>query len=227
MKRNIIEINKDKCIGCGLCANACHQGAIQIIDKKATLVSDSYCDGLGMCLPACPVDAIKIVEKDTEIFDETRRGHAKKLKHTGGCPGSANRVIEPKEASDNNIKTESVSQLRQWPVQLNLINPDADFFNGADILVAADCCAYAYANFHQDIMKNKITVIGCPKLDDVKYYAQKLTHIFSNNNIKSITVARMSVPCCGGIVNAVKEAILSSGTKAEYKEIIVSTDGKI
>ena len=183
-----------------------------------------------MCLPACPVDAIKLIEKDTETFDENRRGHAKKTTHTGGCPGSANRMLKKESAScdcKNEVRTESNSQLRQWPVQLNLVNPAADFFDDSHLLIAADCCAYAYANFHADIMKDKITVIGCPKLDDVSYYVQKLTEILTTKDVKSVTVARMSVPCCGGIVQAVKEAMKNSDTHAPYSEIIVSTDGRI
>ncbi|MCT4509982.1 MAG: 4Fe-4S binding protein [Tepidibacter sp.] len=233
MKRQIIEINQEKCIGCGLCANACHQGAIQIIDGKAKLVSDSYCDGLGMCLPACPVDAIKLTQKETVEFDQSRKGYAvNKKKTSGGCPGSISKVLKnnsgcgcsgssPKEINSTE------SQLNQWPVQLKLVSPLADFWDNADILIAADCCAYSYSNFHTDFMKNKITVIGCPKLDDNQYYIDKLTEIFSTKNIKSITVTRMSVPCCSGLVRAVKEAISNSNTKALYNEFIISTDGNI
>ncbi|MEJ8553004.1 ATP-binding protein [Tepidibacter sp. Z1-5] len=218
MKRQIIEINQEKCIGCGLCANACHQGAIQIIDGKAKLMSDSYCDGLGMCLPTCPVDAIKLTEKETVKFDQSRKGYAtNKKKTSGGCPGSASKIV----------KNTTQSQLNQWPVQLKLVSPSADFWDNANILIAADCCAYSYSNFHNDFMKNKITVIGCPKLDDNQYYIDKLTEIFKTKNINSITVTRMSVPCCGGLVRAVKEAILNSNTKALYNEFIISTDGNI
>ncbi len=231
MKRQIIEINEDTCIGCGLCVNACNQGAIQIVDGKAKLISDSYCDGLGMCLPKCPVDAIKLIEKDTEEFEKKRKGYAKKesIKNSScGCPGSANKVLTTKAKSE--VKSETVnveSELSQWPVQLKLVSPLADFWDGADLLVAADCCAYAYGNFHQDFIKNKITVIGCPKLDDVGYYTDKLTEIFKNKDVKSITVTRMSVPCCSGIVHAVKTALNNSGKSIKYEETIISPDGII
>lgn len=233
MKREIIEINQEKCIGCGLCSNACHQGAIQVVNGKAKLMSDSYCDGLGMCLPSCPVDAIKLIEKETEKFDQSRKGYAlKKEKQTSGCPGSAGKILKtssgcgcqgsaPKEVTTNE------SQLKQWPVQLKLVSSSADFWNNADILIAADCCAYSYSNFHNEFMKDKVTVIGCPKLDDNQYYIDKLTEIFKTKDINSVTVTRMSVPCCGGFVRAVKEAISNSNTKASYNEFIISTDGNI
>ncbi|OPJ56269.1 4Fe-4S binding protein [Alkalithermobacter paradoxus] len=227
MKRNIIEINDSKCIGCGLCANACHQGAIQIINGKAKLVSDSYCDGLGMCLPACPVDAIKLIEKETEKFDESRRGFASK--QNIGCPSSVNKVLKPisEEPSKVSPKLEMKSELRQWPVQLKLISPMADFWDGANLLISADCCAYAYANFHEDFIKGKLTVIGCPKLDDNEYYTEKLTEIFKTKDIKNITVVKMSVPCCQGIANAVKTAMLNAQMIVPYQEITISPDGKI
>ncbi len=218
MKRQIIEINQEKCIGCGLCANACHQGAIQVVNRKANLTSDSYCDGLGMCLPACPVDAIKLTQKETAEFDQSRKGYAlKEEKQAIGCPGSASKVL----------KNTTKSQLNQWPVQLKLVSPSSEFWDNADILIAADCCAYSYSNFHDEFMKNKITVIGCPKLDDIQYYIDKLTEIFKAKDINSITITRMSVPCCGGLVHAVKEAISNSNTKASYNEFIISTDGNI
>lgn len=247
MKRQIIKIDEEKCVGCGLCANACHQEAIKIIDGKAKLVSDSYCDGLGMCLPSCPVDAIKLVEKETEEFDEARRGFADKEKSSSGCPGSANKILKPlgetgcgcsgsnevtlkKSISENennvtNIKMES--ELRQWPVQLKLVSPAAEFWDGADVLIAADCCAYAYANFHNEFIKGKTTVIGCPKLDDNQYYIDKLTEIFKTKDVKSITVVRMSVPCCGGIVQAVKTAMLNAQKIVPYKEVTITTDGNV
>ncbi|WP_099191383.1 ATP-binding protein [Tepidibacter mesophilus] len=233
MKRQIIEINQEKCIGCGLCANACHQGAIQVINGKAKLTSDSYCDGLGMCLPACPVDAIKLTEKETVEFDKSRKGYAINQKTpSGGCPGSVSKVLKSNsgcECQGSGTKEINTidSQLKQWPVQLKLASPSADFWDNADILIAADCCAYSYSNFHMDFMKNKITVIGCPKLDDNQYYIDKLTEIFKTKNINSITVTRMSVPCCSGLVRAVKEAILNSKTKASYNEFIISTDGNV
>lgn len=231
MKRKIIEINKEKCIGCGLCANACHQGAIQIIDGKAQLMSDSYCDGLGMCLPTCPVDAIKIIEKETEEFDKSRKGYALKQNKGGGCPGSKNELLKHKIDLNNTKETSTQqnlqSELNQWPVQLKLASPMASFWDGADLLIAADCCAYSYASFHNDFMKGKITVIGCPKLDDNEFYIEKLTEIFKTKNINSITVTRMSVPCCGGLVYAVKEAMKNANLDVKYEEVIISTDGNI
>lgn len=247
MKRQVIEINEEKCVGCGLCANACHQGAIQIIDGKAKLMSESYCDGLGRCLPSCPVDAIKLTEKETEEFDTNRKDFALKKKEEkpscgcgsshptmlkpftgGGCPGSANKTMKRENTKKEVENTQDMqSELRQWPVQLNLVSPLADFWDGADVLFAADCSAYAYANFHNEFIKDKITVIGCPKLDDNGYYIEKLTQIFKTKDIKSITVVRMSVPCCGGIVHAAKTAMLNAQKIVPYKEVTISTDGRI
>lgn len=235
MKRNIIKIDDDKCVGCGLCANACEQGAIQIIDGKAKLVSESYCDGLGMCLPKCPVDAIHLVEKDTEEFDKSRKGINKKSDKLGcGCPGSMQKTIkraeQPKVKETKKVNEETFdvnSELQQWPVQLKLISPNAPYLENADLLIAADCTAFAYGNFHKDFIKGKITVVGCPKLDDNQYYVEKLGEILLNNNINSVTVVRMSVPCCGGIVSAAKQAMLNSGKIVQYKEVTISTNGEI
>jgi len=239
MKRKIVHINEEKCNGCGLCVNACHEGAIQIIDGKAKLVSDEYCDGLGNCLPECPTGAITIIEREAAPFDEEavkkRMEEAKKEqpKPFFGCPGSMAKKIERKTTSkpqatkeQQSEDVEMKSELRQWPVQLNLINSRAEYFDGADLLVAADCTAYAYANFHKDFIKGRITVIGCPKLDDVNYYVEKLTDILMSHDIKSITVVRMEVPCCGGITNAVKSAMLKSGVIVPYREVIITTDGE-
>lgn len=234
MKRKIVEINEEKCNGCGLCAKACHEGAIQMIDGKAKLISDEYCDGLGDCLPACPTDAIKIVEREAEAYDEeavkARMEMAKKPAPCG-CPGTAARKIERKPVVvkknvEENVEA-SASELRQWPVQLKLVNTKASYLENADLLVAADCTAYAYADFHKDFIKDHVTVIGCPKLDDNKYYEEKLAEILKSNNIKSITVVRMEVPCCGGIVSAVKNAMLKAQTIVPYKEVTISTDGSI
>ncbi|MGE5629154.1 MAG: 4Fe-4S binding protein [Solirubrobacterales bacterium] len=234
MKRKIVEINEDKCNGCGLCAKACHEGAIQMVDGKAKLISDEYCDGLGDCLPACPTDAIKIVEREAGAYDEeavkARMEKAKKPMPCG-CPGTAERKIERKPAVvkksvEENVETPA-SELRQWPVQLKLVNTKASFLDNADLLVAADCTAYAYAGFHKDFIKDHVTVIGCPKLDDNKYYEEKFVEILKNNNIKSITVVRMEVPCCGGIVSAVKNAMLKAQIIVPYKEVTISTDGSI
>lgn len=207
MKRKIVKIHEEKCNGCGICVKACHEGAIQITDGKAKLISDIYCDGLGDCLPGCPEGAIEIIEREASEYSEEA---VKKLQE------------------ENKSSTEKVvSELRQWPVQLKLINSRAPYLNGANLLVAADCTAYAYGDFHKDFIKNHITIIGCPKLDDVNYYKEKLTDMFSNNNIKSITVVRMEVPCCGGIVSAVKAAMLESKTILPYREVIISTEGEI
>lgn len=239
MKRKIVNIDEEKCNGCGLCAKACHEGAIEIIDGKAKLISDEYCDGLGDCLPECPTGAITIIEREAADYNEemvkNRMAEAKKAqpKPFFGCPGSMAKMIErkstPKAKTPETLQpqdTEIKSELRQWPVQLNLINSRAEYFDGADLLVAADCTAYAYASFHKDFIKDHITVIGCPKLDDVNYYVEKLTDILTNHDIRSITVVRMEVPCCGGITNAVKSAMLKSGVIVPYREVVITTDGE-
>jgi ferredoxin len=239
MIRKIVEINEEKCNGCGLCAKACHEGAIKMINGKAKLISDEYCDGLGDCLPACPADAINIVEREAAEYNEelvkAKMEQAKKAQNPlpCGCPGTAERKIERKPVTAMKVEktedeeAEAVSELRQWPVQLKLVNTKAGFWDNADVLVAADCTAYAYAGFHKDFIKGRITVIGCPKLDDAKFYEEKLAEILKNNNIKSLTVVRMEVPCCGGIVSAVKNAMLSAQVIVPYKEITISTDGRV
>jgi len=238
MKRKIVEINEEKCNGCGLCAQACHEGAIEIIDGKAKLISDEYCDGLGDCLPECPTGAITITEREAAAYDEKVVEQKKTKKSPCGCPGTMAKMIkheknDEKEShscctvQDSANEMTAGSELMQWPVQLNLVNVNAPYFEGADLLIAADCTAYAYANFHKDFIKGHITVIGCPKLDDNQYYAEKLTEILKNNNIKSITVARMEVPCCGGIVQAVKRAMLVSETIVPYREVVITSDGNI
>jgi len=239
MKRKIVHIDEEKCNGCGLCAKACHEGAIEIIDGKAKLVSDEYCDGFGDCLPECPTGAITIIEREAADYNEEavkkRMAEAKKSQQKPffGCPGSMAKMIERKptpkpqaiqKQQDENVEIKS--ELRQWPVQLKLINSRAEYFDGADLLVAADCTAYAYANFHEDFIKDHITVIGCPKLDDVNYYVEKLADILKNHDIRSITVVRMEVPCCGGITNAVKSAMLKSGVIVPYREVVITTDGE-
>lgn len=240
MKRNVIEINEDKCVGCGLCATACMQGAIEIIDGKAKLVSDSYCDGLGMCLPKCPVDAIHLVEKEVDAFDNSRKNiKAKESDHNAlptlgcGCPGTAAQKIDrlaelqPVKAKEMVAFTGEVpSELMQWPVQLKLVSPNAPYFENADLLVAADCTAFAYGNFHKEFIKDRITVIGCPKLDDNAANVDKLTAILKANNIKSITVVRMEVPCCTGIIQAVKQAMLNAQVIVPYQEVTIRTNGE-
>lgn len=238
MIRKIVQIEEEKCNGCGLCAEACLEGAIEIIEGKAKLISDEYCDGLGNCLPECPTGAIKIVEREAVDFDEEavkellkeRKSEATPM--ACGCPGTSARTFERTKvnfAVKKDIKSpeENVSELRQWPVQLKLINPRANYLQGAELLVAADCTAYAYAGFHADFIKDHITVIGCPKLDDVEFYKEKLADIIANSNLKSITVVRMEVPCCGGIVNAVKAAMLQAQVIVPYKEVTIGTDGSI
>ena len=228
MIRRIIEINREKCNGCGACAAACHEGAIAMVDGKAQLMRDDYCDGLGDCLPACPTGAITFVEREAAAYDEAAGLAAKAKKDEKlpcGCPGSAARAIH-REESPCDVRAPQQSQLRQWPVQIKLAPVNAPWFDGAKLLVAADCTAYAYANFHQDFIKGRITLVGCPKLDAVDY-SDKLTEILKHNDIRSITVVRMEVPCCGGIEQAVKKALLNSGKLIPWDVVIVSTDGRI
>ena len=204
MIRKIIQIDKEKCNGCGACALACHEGAIGMVDGKAQLLRDDYCDGLGDCLPACPTDAITFVEREAAAYDF-------------------------KAVLTNHHATAGVtlnSQLRQWPVQMKLVPVNAPYFNGADLLVAADCTAYAYSRFHEDFIKNRVTVIGCTKLDSVDY-SQKLTEILRQNAVRSITVVRMEVPCCGGMEHAVKTAITNSGKDLPCQFITISIDGRL
>lgn len=244
MIRKIVDIDKEKCNGCGLCIHACHEGAIELVEGKAVLISDEYCDGLGDCLPECPTGAIKIIERESEEYNEElvmekmneRKKTVENNKLPCGCPGTAAKKIARKPLSvvstikakekDNNDGL-LTSELRQWPVQLKLINPQAAYLQDANLLVAADCTAYAYADFHREFIKDHITVIGCPKLDDIQYYEEKLTEIIRTNNIKSITVVRMEVPCCAGIVNAVKRAMLNAKIIVPYKEVTVTTDGNL
>jgi len=237
MIRKIVNIDKEKCNGCSLCAKACHEGAIELIDGKAELISDEYCDGLGDCLPECPTGAITIVERESKAYDDElvkkrmeEKKKAEEDKMPCGCPGTAARKIERKiiKASVKEVKSDdTLSELMQWPVQLKLINANAPYLKNANLLVAADCTAYAYANFHRDFIKGHITVIGCPKLDDINYYKEKFVEIIKNNDLKSITVVRMEVPCCGGIVGAVKAAMLEAEVIVQYKEVIIGTDGSI
>ena len=228
MIRRIIEIDQEKCNGCGVCAEACHEGAIAMVDGKAKLMRDDYCDGLGDCLPGCPTGAISFVEREAAAYDEAAVLAAKAKKAEPlpcGCPGTQAKAIHhAKEAVVSRAPQES--QLSQWPVQIKLVPVNAPWFDGAKLLVAADCTAYAYANFHQDFIRDHITLVGCPKLDSVDY-SEKLTEILKNNDIRSVTVVRMEVPCCGGMENAVKKALLSSGKLIPWSVVTVSTDGRI
>lgn len=228
MIRRIIEIDQDKCNGCGACSDACHEGAIAMVDGKAKLMRDDYCDGLGDCLPVCPTGAITFVEREAAAYDEAAVLESKKKQEKKlpcGCPGSAAKAIRrqdfPAEAG-----VHRQSQLRQWPVQIKLAPVNAPWFDGAKLLVAADCTAYAYAGFHQDFIKGRITLVGCPKLDCVDY-SEKLTDILKNNDIRSVTVVRMEVPCCGGIENAVRKALQASGKFLPWNVVTISTDGRV
>ncbi|MBE6949554.1 MAG: ferredoxin [Ruminococcaceae bacterium] len=228
MIRKIINIDEEKCNGCGICVEACHEGAIGMVNGKARLLRDDYCDGLGDCLPACPTGAISFVEREAAAYDEAAV-MANKAKEKAplpcGCPGTQSKAIKRK-VEEYVPSTKAVSQLRQWPVQIKLVPVNAPYFNGAKLLVAADCTAFAYGNFHNDFIRNHITLIGCPKLDMVDY-SEKLTQIIKNNDIKSVTVVRMEVPCCGGIENAVKNALQASGKFIPWQVVTVSTDGRI
>ena len=218
MIRRIITIDEAKCNGCGLCADACHEGAIGIVGGKAKLLREDYCDGLGDCLPACPMNAISFEEREAPAYNEAAVLAAKKAKEAPlpcGCPGSACQSVQPVS-----------SQLANFPVQIKLLPPNAPYFDNADLLIAADCTAFSYGNFHNDFMKGRVTLVGCPKLDGVNY-ADKLTQIFANNNIRSVTVARMTVPCCGGLPFAVKTAVETSGKKIPVYVATINPEGKI
>lgn len=228
MIRKIIKIDEEKCNGCGACATACHEGAIEMVNGKAKLMRENYCDGLGDCLPACPTSAISFEEREAPAYDEEAVKRAKMQKQSAplpcGCPGTQSKSITRQPA----LETPQVvnSQLSQWPVQIKLVPVNAPYFDGANLLIAADCTAYAYANFHNEFIRGRITLIGCPKLDEGDY-ADKLTEILSLNDIKSITILRMEVPCCGGIENAAKRAIEASGKRIPWNVVTITTDGRI
>ena len=224
MKRKIIEINQEKCNGCGACAAACHEGAIAMVGGKARLMRDDYCDGLGDCLPACPVDAIHFVEREAAAYDAEAVKRSREL--PCGCPGTQPRQIHREESSGVSAPAAVASQLSQWPVQIKLVPTRAPYFDGANLLIAADCSAYAYGNFHNDFIRNHVTLIGCPKLDGVDY-TEKLTEIIQNNDIKSVRIVRMEVPCCGGLENAAVTALRQSGKWIPWQVVTLSTDGKI
>ena len=229
MLRKIIKIDEEKCNGCGACAVACHEGAIEMIDGKARLTREDYCDGLGDCLPACPTNAISFEVREAPAYDEAAVLAAKEKKAAPlpcGCPGTNAKAIRRETPAAAAPAALVSSQLSQWPVQIKLVPVKAPYFDGANLLIAADCTAYAYGNFHQEFIRNRLTLIGCPKLDEGDY-AEKLTHIIANNNIKSVTIVRMEVPCCGGIENAAKRALQASGKFIPWQVVTVSTDGRI
>lgn len=241
MKRNIVEIDQEKCDGCGLCVPSCAEGAIKIVNGKAVLAADNLCDGLGACLGECPRGAIRIIEREADAFDEQAVEHARvKIAvgsgtavhhvghHGGGCPGS--RIMARKETAKSAAPDEHgsrQSRLGQWPVQLKLVPVDAPFFDNADLLIAADCVPFAYADFHKDFLDGKALLVGCPKLDDNEYYTEKLADIFRRSAIRSVTVVRMEVPCCGGIEAAAKRALVASGSTLPLKVVTVGVDGTI
>lgn len=237
--RQMIQIDEDKCDGCGICIDACHEGALVIIDGKAKVVKDDYCDGLGDCLPVCPQEAISFETREAAPFDEeavkVRMAEMAKQKLMEenlacGCPGSLSRVLERKPVEEKpQVKEaggDASSKLAQWPVQIKLVPVNAPYFHNANLLIAADCGAFAHGDFHNTFMKNKITIIGCPKLDDGDY-ADKLTDIIRENEIKSVTVVRMEVPCCGGLENAVKRALLNSGKMIPWQIVTLTTEGEV
>lgn len=239
MKRKIIQIDEEKCNGCGICATACHEGAIDIIDGKAKLVREDFCDGFGDCLPHCPVDAISFVEREAPEYNEQAVKAAQEKKACPGskvmqfthsqekkaCPGSKMMQFIHKD-EESALPRKQVSRLAQWPCQIKLVPSKAEFFDGAKLLIAADCTAYAYANMHEEFMKGKITIIGCPKLDDIDY-AEKLTDIIRDNDIKSVTIVRMEVPCCGGMQRAAETALKTSGKFIPWQVVTISRDGRI
>lgn len=241
MIRRIIQIDAEKCNGCGACAAACHEGAIAMVDGKARLMRDDYCDGLGDCLPHCPTNAITFVEREAAPYDEDAvkaNMKAQGREHKGRCPGSqahtishgcpsqAAKTIQPPSPALPSSPAASQSQLRQWPVQIKLVPIKADYFDGAHLLIAADCTAYAYARFHEEFIRNKITIVGCPKLDNIDY-SEKLTEIIRQNAIKDVTIVRMEVPCCGGLEMAAKKALQQSGKFIPWQVKTITVDGHI
>ena len=230
MVRKIIHIDQEKCNGCGACASACHEGAIAMVNGKAQLIRDDYCDGLGDCLPACPTGAITFTQREAAPYDEAAvQAHLARKKAEAplpcGCPGSQSRAIH-REESPAPAGPAVSSQLRQWPVQIKLAPVNAPYFDGAHLLIAADCTAYAYGNFHQDFIRGKVVLIGCPKLDEGDY-TEKLTQIIRQNDIKSLTIVRMEVPCCGGIQRAATTALQHSGKFIPWQVVTIATDGRI
>ncbi len=232
MIRNIIKIDEEKCTGCGLCAAACHEGAIGMVNGKAKLLRDDYCDGLGDCLPACPTEAISFEKREAAEYDEAAVQISKQNRQDDvlpcGCPGTQSKAIHRENECETvrSNRSDNKSQLSQWPVQIKLAPVGAPYFADANLLIAADCVAYAYGDFHNKFIRNRVTLIGCPKLDEGDY-SDKLTEIIKNNSIKSVTVVRMEVPCCGGIENAVKTALQNSGKMIPWQVVTITTDGRI
>ena len=230
MLRKIIKIDEEKCNGCGACAAACHEGAIEMVNGKAKLTREDYCDGLGDCLPACPTDAISFEEREAPAYDEEAVRMAKKQKSGAtlpcGCLGTQSKSLRRESQTQTGRAFNIASQLMQWPCQIKLVPVNAPYFDGANLLIAADCTAYAYGNFHNEFIRNHITLIGCPKLDEGDY-TEKLTQIIAGNNIRSVKIVRMEVPCCGGLENAVKRALQASGKFIPWQVITISTDGRI
>ena len=234
MIRKIINIDEEKCNGCGICAEACHEGAIEMVNGKAKLVRENFCDGLGDCLPACPTGAITFEEREAPEYDEAAvkvHQRMQELLGGGGCPGSSvAQFVGAQEEADAAVPAQTaakpVSRLAQWPCQIKLVPIQAPFFEGAKLLIAADCTAFAYANLHEEFMKGKVTIIGCPKLDDIDY-AEKLTAIIRDNDIKSVTIIRMEVPCCGGLQRAAENALQASGKFIPWQVVTISRDGKV
>lgn len=235
MIRKIIHIDEEKCNGCGACANACHESAIGMVNGKAKLLRDDYCDGLGDCLPACPTGAITFVEREAAAYDEQavkahqqqKRQAADAVNPYASCPGHKAQALQHSTCAEFSVPvTAPVSQLGQWPCQIKLVPVNAPYFDGAKLLIAADCTAFAYANMHNDFMKGKITLMGCPKLDSVDY-SEKLTQIIKSNNIQSVTIVRMEVPCCGGLEVAAKKALQNSGKFIPWQVVTISIDGNI
>ncbi|SEF44284.1 ATP-binding protein [Lachnospira multipara] len=248
MIRQIIHIDEEKCNGCGICATACHEGAIDIVDGKAKLVRENFCDGFGDCLPGCPTGAITFEKREAPAYDEVAVKKSQEIKakemekmngireamhehHVGGCPGSRAMSLENAGAANEEKDlsfacSKPVSRLMQWPCQIKLLPTMADFYDGAKLLIAADCTAYAYANMHEDFMKGKVTLIGCPKLDDIDY-TDKLTEIIEGNDIKSVTIVRMEVPCCGGLQRAAENALRNSGKFIPWQVVTISRNGEI
>ena len=246
MKRKIVQIDQERCNGCGLCVPACAEGAIKIVNGKAVLSADNLCDGLGACLGDCPQDAITVIEREADEFDEVAvaRHLAKTTAHSptakpphaqhdhhaalhGGCPGSRAISLTPQQSVTTSAAAKQPSALRQWPVQLHLAPVSAPYFQDADLLIAADCVPFAYADFHRDFLAGKVVLIGCPKLDDNSFYQEKLTELFRVSSIKSITVMRMEVPCCGGIVTAARQALAASGKDIPFHEVTITIKGEV